>query len=340
MDADLPTVSVILPTLNSERYLEECLGSLRAQEYPAGRVEVLVIDAGSTDRTIDIAREFEVNRILDNPLRTGEAGKAVGIHAARGELILSVDSDNVIVGKDWLLRMVAPLVADAEVAASQAMRWDYRREDGFVNRYHALVGVGDPVALYVGNYDRYSYLTGRWTDCPHSEDPQDGWLRVVLFPEHVPTMGANGFLFRRALLDVVPVDDYFFDIDFVHKLVQRGHRTVALVDVPIRHYFCDSVATFRRKTRRRVDDFFYFKSKGQRSYPWTSRRRAGLVRFAGSTALTVPLVVDAARGWRRQRDPAWLFHVPACWITLGIYAFGCVRGVVRPRMLNRTDWRQ
>lgn len=332
-------VSVVIPTLNAEKYLDECLEALRAQEYPRELVEILLVDAGSTDRTLEIARRHEVDRLLENPLRTGEAGKAVGIKAASHELICMVDSDNVVVGRDWLSRMVAPF-GDPEVISAEALRWDYRREDHFINRWQALTGVNDPLAIFVGNYDRWSELTRRWTDYPHQSERVDGWEKVRLDPAWVPTMGANGYIVRRAAFDVVPVDDYLFDIDFVYDLVQAGHNTIARVDVPVRHYFCDSVERFYRKTRRRTDDYFYFASTGRRSYPWTSRQRRGVMRFVASTVLVVPLLVQVARGMRRRPDPAWLFHLPACWITLGVYAVGTIKGRLRPRMLDRRGWTQ
>jgi glycosyltransferase involved in cell wall biosynthesis len=336
---DVPSVSVVIPTLNAEKYLDECLASVRDQDYPAGKVEILLVDAGSRDRTLAIAERFRVEHVLDNPLSTGEAGKAVGVRAATGDLVLMIDSDNVLVGHDWLRRMVAPF-DDPEVISSEALRWDYRRRDHFINRYQALTGINDPLALYLGNYDRYSYLTDRWTDYPHVAVQQDGWLRVELDPDWVPTMGANGYLVRREAFSAVPVGDYLFDIDFVHDLVKSGFRTIARVDVPIRHYFCDSVARFHKKTKRRVDDFYFFSATGRRTYPWTSRRLGGAVRFALSTLLVAPLLIDIGRGARRKPDRAWLFHVPACWITLWVYGTGTIRGKVRPRMLDRKDWSQ
>jgi glycosyltransferase involved in cell wall biosynthesis len=337
--ASLPSISVVLPTLNSEKYLAECLGSIRAQDYPRDKVELLLIDAGSNDRTISIAEQFAVDRVLPNPLKTGEAGKAVGVHAAQGDLILMVDSDNVLVGSDWLRRMVAPF-EDPDVISSEALRWEYSRDHHYINRYQALTGINDPLALYVGNYDRYSYLTDRWTDYPHRTEERDGWIRVELDPDWVPTMGANGYLVRREAFSAVPVGDYLFDIDFAEALVQAGFNTIGRVDVPIRHYFCDSVAQFYRKTRRRADDFFFFSAAGQRSYPWTRTRALAVSRFAASTVFLVPLLLDVARGARRKRDVAWLFHVPACWITLAVYAVATIRGKLRPRMLDRAGWRQ
>lgn len=335
-----PGVSVVIPTLNAEKYLDECLGALRSQDYPRDRVEILLIDAGSTDRTVEIAQRRGVDRVLDNPLRTGEAGKAVGIKAARHELVCMVDSDNVVVGEDWLRRMVAPF-ADPEVVSSEALRWEYRREDHFINRWQALTGVNDPLAVFVGNYDRYSYLTGRWTDYPHASEPRDGWEKVRLDPKWVPTMGANGYVVRRDAFETVPVGDYLFDIDFVYDLVQAGRTTIARVDVPVRHYFCDSLQRFYRKTRRRTDDYFYFAAQSARSYPWTSRQRRGVVDFVLSTVLVVPVLRQIASGMRRKPDLAgWLFHLAACWITLAVYAFGTIRGRLRPRMLDRRGWQQ
>jgi glycosyltransferase involved in cell wall biosynthesis len=332
-------VSVVIPTLNSAKYLDECLAAIAAQDYPREAVELIVVDAGSSDATLEIARRHRADLILENPRRTGEAGKAVGVRAASRELVCMVDSDNVIIGRDWLARMVAPF-SDPEVISSEALRWDYRREDHFINRYQALTGINDPLALFVGNYDRFSELTGRWTDYPHRSEQRDGWLKVTLDPAFVPTMGANGYVVRRTAFETVPVEDYLFDIDFVYDLVQAGHRTIARVDVPIRHYFCDSVARFYRKTRRRTDDFFFFASEGRRTYPWTSRQRAGVARFIASTVLVFPLLWQVARGMRRHPDPAWLFHLPACWITLAVYAAGTIRGRVAPRALDRTAWGQ
>jgi hypothetical protein len=197
------------------------------------------------------------------------------------------------------------------------------------------------VALFVGNYDRYSVLTGRWTDYPHRSEEREGWLWVELDPAFVPTMGANGYLVRREAFVVVPIGDYFFDVDFVYDLVQRGHRVVARVDVPIRHYFCDGIGRFHRKTRRRIDDYLFFaSSEVGRSYPWTSRQRRGIARFVVSTVLVAPLLAQVVRGYRRKPDRAWWFHLPACWITLGVYCAGYVRAKLRPRMLDRRGWCQ
>jgi glycosyltransferase involved in cell wall biosynthesis len=336
----LPSVSAVLPTLNAERYLEACLGSLRAQDY-AGTLEILLIDAGSTDKTLEIAARFGVDQVLENPLRSGEAGKAVGVRAARGELILLIDSDNTLIGSDWLTRMVRPFVEDPEVMGCEPARFAYLRDDHYINRWHALLGAADPLTLFVGNYARESTLTGTWTGYPHKAVAHDGWERIELDPRWVPVLGANGFMVRRRAYELLPVGDYLFDLDHVHDLVAAGYRVFARADVAVHHAFCDGIAKFRTKTRRRIDDFFFFSSEGRRSYPWKNKRNHGNLRFALSTAFVFPPILAAIRGHHRKPDlAAWAWHPLACWITLLTYAAGVVRGRLRPRMLNRDGWKQ
>lgn len=340
MPERLPSVSAVVPTLNSERKLATCLRSLRAQSYD-GELEIILVDAGSSDRTLEIAAEFHVDRVLPNPLLSGEAGKAIGVKTARGELVLLIDSDNELIGSDWLERMVKPFVDDPEVVGCEPARFAYLRTDHFINRWHALLGTADPLTLYVGNYARDSVLTGRWTDYPVETQSRPGWQRLTLEVSAVPTIGANGFVIRRTAYELLPVGDYLFDIDFVFDLVAHGQGAFARVDSEVRHQFCDGIAQFASKTERRVDDYFFFRGEEARSYPWTSKRRLGIVRFAASTLTVVPLIWTAMRGYRRVPDAAaWAWHPLACWMTFAIYLRGAARGRLRPRMLSREGWRQ
>jgi len=338
-DQEANRVSVVIATLNSARYLDECLGALRDQDYPRDLVEIVIADGGSTDDTLEIAARHGAERIVENRLRTGEAGKAAGVKVAGGDILVFVDSDNIVIGRDWLARMLAPF-HDPEVIATEVARWDYRRDDHYINRWHALTGVADPLTLYVGNYCRESLVTGAWTGFPYRAERRDGWEKVTLDPDAVPVLGANGFAIRRRAFDEVPVGDYLFDLDHVYDLVQRGHHVFGRVDASVHHYFCDSLDAFRRKTRRRGDDFLYYSSQGKRSYPWAKRQRRAIPAFIASTVSVVPVFLDSLRGYRRRPDAAWAFHVAACWITLVVYAFSAIRGTLRPRELDRRDWRQ
>jgi hypothetical protein len=242
------------------------------------------------------------------------------------------------VGTDWIKRMVAPF-ADPEIVSSEVLRWDYSRRYGLIDRYCALTGVNDPASIFVGNYGRYSHLTGRWTGFDVDEENVDGYLRVRVEPDVLPTMGANGYLVRTSAHRSVLTGDHLFDIDAVGELARHGFNVIARVDVPIGHFFADTYGDFARKTRRRARDYLYYSQRGERTYPWRRYHR-GLALFAAATVSTIPLLVQSLVGYARQPDRAWWFHPLACWTTLTIYGWETVRARIRAERLSRRGWRQ
>ncbi len=91
----LPFVTIAMPCFNEEPYIEGCLRSVLAQDYPPDRFEVLVVDGRSEDRTRDIldgfaAREPRV-RVIDNPDRIQAAGLNRAIREAQGSVIVRMD---------------------------------------------------------------------------------------------------------------------------------------------------------------------------------------------------------------------------------------------------------
>ena len=89
---DSPLVSVIIPTRNSERFLEKCLRSVRSQTYP--NIEVIVVDNFSEDRTKLIAERYADSVLLKGPERSAQVN--FGAVHARGKYVYRVDSDVVV----------------------------------------------------------------------------------------------------------------------------------------------------------------------------------------------------------------------------------------------------
>jgi len=339
MNDGLPSISFIVPTLNSERVLDRCLESIRLQDYPKDRIEVIVVDAGSIDDTLEIAKRHKVNSILANPLRTGEAGKVVGIDASSNEIVALIDSDNVLEGTEWLRRMVKPF-ENPQICSSEPLYWTYRKGDSLIDRYCALTGINDPICLFLGNYDRYSYLSGKWTGLHLLQEIDRGdYLEVLIDKSHVPTMGANGYLVRREVLNRIDYHPYYFDIDVAYQLVQLGYDRIARPKTGIIHLYCDKIGLFYRKQKRRINDYFYFRRSGVRHYEYDLKSR-GYVNYLLCTILVLPLLYQSAKGYTRKQDIAWFFHPLACWITLLAYGYGTARGLLNARMQDRSKWSQ
>ena len=88
-------VTIAMPAYNEERYIEACIASVQAQDYPADLIEILVADGRSTDRTRDIlARLAESDpriRVIDNPARLQAAGLGLLVKEASGDIIVRMD---------------------------------------------------------------------------------------------------------------------------------------------------------------------------------------------------------------------------------------------------------
>jgi len=105
-----PTVSIIIPAYNAEKYLQETLESILAQDYPS--IEVIVVDDGSTDNTSNIVKSYShdsrVQYIYKSNSGTAKS-RNTGIQRASGNFLMFVDSDDLL-SKDALSSLVEPSI--------------------------------------------------------------------------------------------------------------------------------------------------------------------------------------------------------------------------------------
>ena len=127
-----------------------------------------MVDGGSKDKTLETARKYKVDKILNNPLKIEEFGRALGIEASNNELVAFIDQDNVLVSSKWLKRMVEPF-EDEGIIGSEPLFYSYRLGDSSIVRYCSLIGADDPFYVYIGYYDRFCYFRNKWTDMPVEE---------------------------------------------------------------------------------------------------------------------------------------------------------------------------
>ncbi|MEM5836309.1 MAG: glycosyltransferase [Candidatus Aenigmatarchaeota archaeon] len=89
----LPFVSVIIPTLNEEKYIENCLKAVRAQDYK-GKYEIIVADGKSKDRTVEIAKKY-ADKVIVVEKKGIAVGRNAGAKEAKGEIFIFIDADTV-----------------------------------------------------------------------------------------------------------------------------------------------------------------------------------------------------------------------------------------------------
>ncbi|MGQ9525437.1 MAG: glycosyltransferase family 2 protein [Armatimonadota bacterium] len=180
---EMPFVSIIIPCRNEVGYIEPCLRSALAQDYPPDRMEIIVADGMSDDGTRELLHRFAAEdgriRVVDNPKRITPAGLNTAIKASRGEVILRMDAHTEY-APDYVRQCVEVL---RETGADNVGGPALTKPDSYTGQavaaaYHSRFAVGGArfhQPAYEGPVDTVTY--GCW--------PREVFERVGLFDEEL-----------------------------------------------------------------------------------------------------------------------------------------------------------
>lgn len=103
-------ISIIIRTLNEERYLPELLSSLKGQDTQTDNLEIVLVDSGSTDNTVSIAEKHQC-KIVPIAKRDFTFGRSLnlGAEASSGDILVMISGHCVPVGSHWLMDLIAPI---------------------------------------------------------------------------------------------------------------------------------------------------------------------------------------------------------------------------------------
>jgi len=105
-----PSINVIIPTLNEEKALEDCLKPILRQDYPKGKLKITIVDGGSIDSTVKIAKKYGC-QILFNEEKLAEPGFYKAVINSDCDLCCAFAADNIIVNyKDFFIKMIKPFL--------------------------------------------------------------------------------------------------------------------------------------------------------------------------------------------------------------------------------------
>lgn len=139
-----PLVSIVIPCFNAERWIRDAISSALAQTYP--RKEVIVIDDGSTDGSLDVIESFgDSIRVKTGPNRGGSAARNLGMKIALGQFIQFLDADDILYPRK--LEKQVPLAVNNE---RRVVYCDFESQEtvpnvGYLKR--SSVSYADPVIL-------------------------------------------------------------------------------------------------------------------------------------------------------------------------------------------------
>lgn len=213
-----PSVSVIIAVHNGESFLRDKLASLLALDYPQSKLEIIVVDDGSSDRTADIARSFEDCITLVQSPKMGKSGALnQGIAVASGEIIVLTDVRQRVAPNS--LRLLMENFSDARVGAVSA---ELQIQSGTTNE-----------EVNTGAYWKY-----------------ERWIRIQLSAID-SIFGASGsyYAVRRELTVPIPAEILVDDMYLPLNAFFRGYRLVVDPRAKMYDYPTNLSAEFGRKVR-------------------------------------------------------------------------------------------
>lgn len=317
-NTSLPKVSFIIPVLNAAGILENCLQSIRRQDYPQEQIEIIVADGGSADGTPEIAKAYGA-QLLANPERVAESGKRVALATAMGEYIFFTDSDNELASVDFVRLAVQALAANPQALGLESYYPAAPGMNSFCAYLTQTLHISDPVTwMMCVNPLRLGICDGveRWT-----------------FPEGslAYPLGANGFVFRKADLDSIGAAQSFEDTHVALRLAQSGRREwLRLKDRGVHHYVVRGALDFLKKRRRQTYHFLSLRHHSELSWTRMNPRMPGWAACLLCATLIVPLM-QMVRGLCQTRDVRWFWHPPAGLISVLGVAWGLVTFVSSKR---------
>lgn len=324
-----PTISVITPTFNSKKTIAQCLESVRNQNYPQEKIEIIIADGGSTDNTKEIIKDFKVKLITIDPKKQNvEFNKSTAIQKAEGELLLMLDHDNILPHKNLLKKMVQPFLDNPEMVGVETMRYHYDKKMTILDRYFALFGVTDPLAWYIGKADRMSYIYDEYYK-KYNPKKFKNYYVIHFTPGNIPTIGANGFMIRRKILLIHAnaKPGKFFPIDVNVDLIRKGFNTYAFVKDSITHIAGHGSVMYYLKRRMLFMKQYYLNEHNsslqnvRRYSVYEKKDFWKLIYFIIiSTTFIIP-IIDSLRGYRKIHDVAWFIHPILCFGFVAMYGY-------------------
>ncbi len=276
--------------------LKDLLASIRAQDFPQDQIETIVVTEGDS-----------------------EQAKTIGIRKAKGEICAMFCADNYVTNRQLFKQVYSALVMDKSVTGVYNKYYQTVPQSNSLDRYFALIGGNDVIPFYLGKNDRKP-----WYDYDESEISS-----YIKFPNTIPSLGDNGFFYRRDRLIQADLDHYY-PMDCAEDLRRLGYFVYERINSGgVWHRTTDgNLIKFLIKRYRYARDLYSDRDDRRWKMLDTREDYWRLTGFILATLTVIPCLYISIKGFLKVRDFAWFWHPISCLgflITYGILV--CRNGV-------------
>lgn len=237
---NLPKISYCVFTYNEEKNIEGCLQSIFSQDYPKDKLDIILVDDNSTDKTLEIARNFPV-RIFKNGKHDGDLSATIGFKNATGEFFTAIGADMRFKGVDWFRKMTKPLIENPDIAVTLT-RFYPHPDDSLVTRYINLDPIQRDFVYQVFSPGMDETIIGKkngYFICQYSG---------VLIPPQ--THGLYRMSVMRRIIDKQKI---YYDMGNIMSLVNMGYTKVGYVpQAGYYHFHAENIRHLLNKRIRNI----------------------------------------------------------------------------------------
>ena len=249
-----PKVSFILLTLNGGEGVRNCLESVKSQIYSTNLIDVVVVDNGSTDESVNIARKFGA-RVFLHPEGGLYSNWVKGLHKVQGEFVFYLEQDIVLRGRNFIKSMIKPLLDDDRLVATFTKEYPHKNMHWvprFLSYHYCQC---DPLLEFLFLPVEKTFI-----------ETKKNYIVCKYEDKKIPP--AARMFYRIKYLKKTPnwtTKDYF-DHDFIINCVRSGYPYFAYVPEP--GYYHYHATNFRHLLQKRVRNMgmHYFPEYGKYHY--------------------------------------------------------------------------
>lgn len=317
MEKNLPVVSVIIATYNSEKVIDRTLSALRNQTYPQELLEVIIVDGGSTDNTLEFAQKYNCV-VLDNLKTDPVNAKMIGFNYSHGKYIVTLDHDEVLVNENSIINRVVFLRNNKECKV--AFCSGYKRPKNYPGLNQYISEYGDPFSLFIYRFSKdEKYFIYDMAKRANAEDSNEYFVK---------------FAFREDISDVIlelccvatMIDkEYFVDIsDFLEKpdkmvhlfyiMLSHGVNSVIVAkNDPVVHYSVDSLKAYIPKLKWRIINNIHYPERSEQGYSGRNSYASGFSKYKKyffvlySFSIIIPLIDSIVMSFKRK-NVSYMWH--------------------------------
>ena len=223
-----PLVSIIVPTYNEEKNIKDKIDDILSQNYPKDKIEIILVDSNSTDKTVEIASKYNV-KILKQEKRMGKANALnYALANAKGEIIIITDADSKWVNKD-AIKISVNFLNNKKIGAVTCIKkqYDEKIEKSYRDLYNVIrLGESSIFSTSIAHGEFFAFKKEYLTNFDENMGADDSYASHKITLNNLRSLAVKEIICN----ELVPKKGYF------HWRVRRAQHLVQYFSVAIKDY--------------------------------------------------------------------------------------------------------